>query len=122
MSGNAFLKLVYKDHPLEHTLYDGGYESDTFNFLELHARVPHPKTPVLDCSLTQGLEPLPKEIPGSSEFYLRFKRSIINWLVQSSAVDFLHLLLVSMNWLCKEYDIKARFVISIHDEVVFLRE
>jgi len=28
--------------------------------------------------------------------------------------------LVSMNWLCAEYKIKARFVISIHDEIRFL--
>ncbi|KIH58971.1 hypothetical protein ANCDUO_10812 [Ancylostoma duodenale] len=41
-------------------------------------------------------------------------------LVQSSAVDFLHLLLVCMEWLCAEYSIPARFVISIHDEVRFL--
>ncbi|VDN19721.1 unnamed protein product [Cylicostephanus goldi] len=40
-------------------------------------------------------------------------------LVQSSAVDFLHLLLVCMEWLCSEYCIPARFVISIHDEVSF---
>lgn len=41
-------------------------------------------------------------------------------IVQSSAVDFLHLLLVAMNWLCHEYEIDARFVISIHDEVRYL--
>ncbi|KHJ79211.1 hypothetical protein OESDEN_21149 [Oesophagostomum dentatum] len=43
----------------------------------------------------------------------------MNWLVQSSAVDFLHLLLVCMEWLCSEYEIPSRFVISIHDEVTF---
>ena len=46
--------------------------------------------------------------------------SRINWVVQSSAVDYLHLLLVSMDWLTEVYDIDARFVISIHDEVRYL--
>ena len=43
--------------------------------------------------------------------------SRINWVVQSSAVDYLHLLLVSMQWLFEEYSINGRFCISIHDEV-----
>jgi DNA polymerase gamma 1 len=46
--------------------------------------------------------------------------SRINWVVQSSAVDYLHLLLVSMNWLTNVYGIDARFVISIHDEAPIL--
>ncbi|KAH3836056.1 hypothetical protein DPMN_109425 [Dreissena polymorpha] len=49
--------------------------------------------------------------------YLQFMTSRINWVVQSSAVDYLHLMLVCMNWLCEKYDINARFSISIHDEV-----
>ena len=38
-------------------------------------------------------------------------------MVQSSAVDYLHLLLVCMRWLLDVYDIDGRFCISIHDEV-----
>ena len=41
-------------------------------------------------------------------------------MVQSSAVDFLHIMLVCMNWLIEEYDIDARFIISIHDEVRYM--
>lgn len=51
---------------------------------------------------------------------LQFMTSRINWVVQSSAVDYLHLMLVCMNWLCNQYDIDARFSISIHDEVRYL--
>ena len=40
--------------------------------------------------------------------------------MQSSAVDYLHLMLVCMDWLIKEYKIEARFLISIHDEVRYL--
>ena len=46
--------------------------------------------------------------------------SRINWVVQSSAVDYLHLMLVSMKWLLDEYEIDGRFCISIHDEVRYL--
>ena len=34
-----------------------------------------------------------------------------------AAVDYLHLMLVSMKWLFDKYGIKGRFSISIHDEV-----
>ena len=44
----------------------------------------------------------------------------INWVVQSSAVDFLHLLLVTIEWLFEEMEIQGRFMISIHDEVRYL--
>ena len=48
--------------------------------------------------------------------------SRINWIVQSSAVDYLHLLLVSMRWLMDTYHINGRFCISIHDEIRYLVE
>lgn len=41
-------------------------------------------------------------------------------MVQSSAVDYLHLMLVSMKWLFEEFNIDGRFCISIHDEVRYL--
>lgn len=46
--------------------------------------------------------------------------SRINWVVQSSAVDYLHLMLVSMRWLFELFQIDGRFCISIHDEVRYL--
>ena len=46
--------------------------------------------------------------------------SRVNWVVQSSAVDYLHLMLVSMRWLLDMYQIDGRFSISIHDEVRYL--
>jgi len=46
--------------------------------------------------------------------------SRVNWVVQSSAVDYLHLMLVCMRWLLDSYDIDGRFCISIHDEVRYL--
>jgi len=46
--------------------------------------------------------------------------SRVNWVVQSSAVDYLHLMLVCMRWLLDSYHIDGRFCISIHDEVRYL--
>lgn len=50
----------------------------------------------------------------------QFLTSRVNWVVQSSAVDYLHLMLVAMKWLFEEFDINGRFCISIHDEVRYL--
>src|SRR5258708_19325536 len=46
--------------------------------------------------------------------------SRINWVVQSSGVDYLHLLIVSMDYLIQTYDIEGRFLISVHDELRYL--
>lgn len=40
-----------------------------------------------------------------------FLTSRINWVVQSSAVDYLHLMLISMTHLCATYNIDARCVV-----------
>lgn len=52
--------------------------------------------------------------------FSQFITSRVNWAVQSSAVDYLHLILVAMKWLCEEHNIDGRFCISIHDEVRYL--
>jgi len=51
---------------------------------------------------------------------VQFMTSRVNWVVQSSAVDYLHLMLVCMRWLLDAYHINGRFCISIHDEVRYL--
>lgn len=103
-------------------LFVGGYESSTFNFLEISAAARQLRTPILGCQIADSLGKLPDGTPDSTHFDRKYKRSVMNWIVQSSAVDFLHLLLVSMQWLCDTYRIPARFVISIHDEVRYMCE
>eukprot|EP00842_Homolaphlyctis_polyrhiza_P006764 jgi/Hompol1/7089/HPOL_005187-RA len=44
----------------------------------------------------------------------------INWVVQSSGVDYLHLLLVSMSYLMRRLNIEGRLLISIHDEIRYI--
>lgn len=93
--------------------WDGGTESATFNKLEQIANSEKPKTPILDCQISQALEP-------DQDLAKDFATSRVNWVVQSSAVDFLHLLLVNMRWLFERLEINGRFSISIHDEVRYL--
>ncbi|KAG7170816.1 DNA polymerase subunit gamma-1-like isoform X1 [Homarus americanus] len=90
----------------------GGSESHMFNCLEAIARCEEPRTPVLGARITRPLEP----------YYVddQFMTSRVNWVVQSSAVDYLHIMLVCMRWLFTKYKISGRFCISIHDEVRYM--
>ncbi|XP_051062543.1 DNA polymerase subunit gamma-1 isoform X2 [Phodopus roborovskii] len=92
--------------------WTGGTESEMFNKLESIAMSDTPRTPVLGCCISRALEPA--VVQGE------FMTSRVNWVVQSSAVDYLHLLLVAMKWLFEEFAINGRFCISIHDEVRYL--
>ncbi|XP_062998741.1 DNA polymerase subunit gamma-1 isoform X2 [Elgaria multicarinata webbii] len=93
-------------------VWSNGTESEMFNKLESIAMSQSPCTPVLGCHISRALEPA--AVKGE------FVTSRINWVVQSSAVDYLHLMLVSMKWLFEEFGIDGRFCISIHDEVRYL--
>ncbi|KAF6079046.1 DNA polymerase gamma, catalytic subunit [Phyllostomus discolor] len=92
--------------------WTGGTESEMFNKLESIATSDEPRTPVLGCRISRALEP--------SVAQGEFMTSRVNWVVQSSAVDYLHLMLVAMKWLLEEFAIDGRFCISIHDEVRYL--
>eukprot|EP01134_Creolimax_fragrantissima_P001421 CFRG1421T1 len=89
-----------------------GTESHMFNALEKIAKDVNPKTPVLGVNMSKVLS--------TASVGKDFLRSRVNWVVQSSAVDYLHLMLVTMKYLCNAYKIDARFMISIHDEVRYL--
>nr|CAD7203241.1 unnamed protein product [Timema douglasi] len=88
----------------------GGTESAMFNCLEAIASNEEPATPFLGGRLSRALEP-------SNVLDDRYLPTRINWVVQSGAVDFLHLMLVSMRWLL---DSRARFCLSFHDEVRYI--
>lgn len=89
-----------------------GSESHMFNKLEGIATADQPETPFLRCRISRALEP--------AAVGYDFMTSRINWVVQSSAVDFLHILLVCMKWLMEEFQIDGRFSISIHDEIRYM--
>ena len=94
----------------------GGTESFVFNKLEEIALSEQPTTPALGCGITHALSK--KYLP--AEFGSDYMTSRINWVVQSSGVDYLHLLIVSMEHLIRTYDIEARYLISVHDELRYL--
>ncbi|PWN90388.1 hypothetical protein FA10DRAFT_286099 [Acaromyces ingoldii] len=112
---------TYTDDFFGRRFWYGGTESYVFNKLEEVALSAHPTTPALDCGVTAALSRkyLPKvaKFGRMSEDYMP---SRVNWVVQSSGVDYLHLLIASMEHLCRSYDIDARFMISVHDEVRYL--
>lgn len=91
----------------------GGSESVVFNRLESIAEQDNPKTPVLGAGITAALN---RTNLNSNSFL----PSRINWAIQSSGVDYLHLLLVSMEYLTKLYNVDARLSITVHDEVRYL--
>ncbi|WVQ78167.1 hypothetical protein IAT38_000250 [Cryptococcus sp. DSM 104549] len=98
------------------SIWHGGSESYLFNTLEAIALSDRPTTPALGCGVTRALRKSYLE-EGSS-----YLPSRVNWVVQSSGVDYLHLLIVGMEYLIAKYDIKARYLISVHDEVRYLAE
>ena len=96
--------------------WHGGSESFVFNRLEEIAMSSNPRTPALGCGITSALTQKYLSDPTNSDYM----PSRVNWVVQSSGVDYLHLLLVSMEYLMNKYSIKGRYLISVHDEVRYL--
>jgi DNA polymerase gamma 1 len=91
----------------------GGTESLVFNKLEDFAEQERPRTPVLGAGITEAL--MRRFISKGG-----FMTSRINWAIQSSGVDYLHLLVVSMEYLCRRYNIHARLALTVHDEIRYL--
>ncbi|KAJ7767479.1 DNA polymerase family A-domain-containing protein, partial [Mycena maculata] len=109
-------KNTHRTDIFDRKFWFGGTESFLFNKLEEIAVSDKPQTPALGCGVTYALskEYLP------SDFGSDYMPSRINWVVQSSGVDYLHLLIVSMDFLIRKYDIHARYLISVHDELRYL--
>ncbi|OSD05058.1 gamma DNA-directed DNA polymerase [Trametes coccinea BRFM310] len=109
-------KNTHGTHLFGRKFWYGGTESFVFNKLEEIALSDKPQTPALGCGITYALskEYLP------AKFGSDYMPSRINWVVQSSGVDYLHLLIVSMEHLIAKYNIQARYLISVHDELRYL--
>ena len=101
-------KTIYK-----RPFWRGGTESFVFNKLEEFAEQERPRTPVLGAGITEAL---------MSRFIGKggYLTSRINWAIQSSGVDYLHLLIVSMDFLVRRFNIDARLAITVHDEIRYL--
>ncbi|XP_040578841.1 DNA polymerase subunit gamma-1, mitochondrial [Lepeophtheirus salmonis] len=107
-------KISDIDDVISYSKWYGGSESYTFNCLE-EIVLNDAKTPVLKSQISRALE--------TSQVGKDFLPSRINWVVQSSGVDYMHLLLLAMDWLMTDiYELKDeyRFLICIHDEVRYV--
>ncbi|MES1904397.1 MAG: hypothetical protein MHPSP_000267 [Paramarteilia canceri] len=125
-SGFSDSDLVYKAFKMTRSTkgmknifgkYTGGTESHFFNAVEENALSPRTSTPFLNSSLNSFAS-------RSRDFSRSNMRSLVNWVVQSSAVDFLHTLLVSIKWLSEYYGLKTMSItLTFHDEVrIMVRE
>ncbi|CAI4219130.1 unnamed protein product [Parascedosporium putredinis] len=101
-------KVLYK-----RPFWRGGTESFVFNALEEFAEQERPRTPVLGAGITEAL--MSRYINKGG-----YLTSRINWAIQSSGQDYLHLLVVSMDYLTRRYNIDARLAITVHDEIRYL--
>lgn len=97
----------------ERPFWRGGTESFVFNSLEEFAEQERPRTPVLGAGITEALMRRYVNKGG-------FMTSRINWAIQSSGVDYLHLLIVSMDYLTRRFNLDARLAITVHDEIRYL--
>ncbi|KAL9086490.1 MAG: hypothetical protein Q9165_007106 [Trypethelium subeluteriae] len=97
----------------ERSFWRGGTESFVFNKLEDFAEQEHPRTPVLAAGITEAL--MRRYINKGG-----FMTSRINWAIQSSGVDYLHLLIVSMDYLSRRYNLQVRLALTVHDEIRYL--
>ncbi|THX55745.1 DNA polymerase gamma [Aureobasidium pullulans] len=107
--GQKTTRKVLRERPF----WRGGTESFVFNKLEDFAEQERPRTPVLGAGITEAL--MRRFISKGG-----FMTSRINWAIQSSGVDYLHLLIVSMEYLSRRYNINARLSITVHDEIRYL--
>ncbi|KAM6526467.1 DNA-directed DNA polymerase gamma mip1 [Fusarium solani] len=101
-------KILYK-----RPFWRGGTESFVFNKLEEFAEQERPRTPVLGAGITEALMSRYVNKGG-------YLTSRINWAIQSSGVDYLHLLVVGMDYLIRRFNIDARVAITVHDEIRYL--
>ena len=107
--GTKVTRKPLNDRPF----WRGGTESFVFNRLEDFADQERPRTPVLAAGITEAL--MRRNMNNNG-----FMTSRINWAIQSSGVDYLHLLIISMDHLIRRFNIDARLAITVHDEIRYL--
>lgn len=97
----------------DRSFWRGGTESFVFNRLEEFAEEERPRTPVLGAGITEAL--MRRFVKKGA-----FMTSRINWAIQSSGVDYLHLLIISMDYLIRRFNLDARLAITVHDEIRYM--
>lgn len=86
--------------------YAGGLASDSFNVMEKIADSRVPRTPLLGNVLSDALRGIKD-----------FKPSRVNWVIQSSGVDFRDMLVLLVKHFYNKLGVDGRILMTIHDEL-----
>lgn len=89
-----------------------GTESHAYNALNQIALGKIPRTPFLLAQITRALEPA-----AVGSCYMKARQT---WIIQSSAMDYLHMMLASMRDLFDRFQIDGRLVVASHDEISYM--
>ena len=109
----SFKLLESKKGQLRQGVYEGGFDSGCFNFMEeIAMRSRLPQLPCLGTKISTAMRP--SAVGGD------FKTGRVNWTIQASGAEILSIILTAVHWLADEYKIPCRFILSIHDEVWFM--
>jgi len=103
---------IYNPHT-KTKVWAGGSESEMFNALDEISNSPLPATPCLMSCLSDALLPM-------NDKRNQYATSRTNWVVQSSGVDFLHLMLVGTEYLFRLFKIEGRLALTIHDSLHYI--
>ena len=93
----------------KHYIYRGGTDSECYNYMIRNAHTAENRTPMHRSAISEALK---MRRVGSDFMTSRANRSI-----QSSGSDLLHSFQVMLNYFFELYNLDARFVIAIHDEL-----
>lgn len=103
---NKFVTLFKGAKDYDTKTYKGGIASHSFTQMEKIADGRMPKTPLTGAFMSKALA-------GTSDY----KPTRVNWVVQSSGVDFRDMLVILTKWFYKKLGVCGRLVITIHDEI-----
>ena len=97
--------------------WEGGLDSNTWNFYEERLKVDFRTEPFLNLAFPRSYQPSTQRAKGDSQDQL----GLCNYFCQGGGVAMLHLTIGIMEWLFqKEKMVGCGYSCSIHDEVVFL--
>ena len=94
------------------TKLSGGSDSYAFNEMLRIANELIPKNPLSGTKMSTAFRP--ESVGGDFQVF----RS--NWTVQSTGSAILHGFLTAMEYLLSKYEIRGRFVLSVHDSVLYM--
>lgn len=91
---------------LNKATYRGGIASQAFTRMEKLADLKQPRTPLTGAYMSKALAGLND-----------YKPTRVNWIVQSSGVDFRDMLVIMTKYFYKRFGVDGRLVLTIHDEL-----